>query len=172
MNITILASLIVMAAYFLLLYAGVGLIQKKKFFSSALKEVFDAVPEKKAERFRGAHALGWCLGILAMLLFLGATVLAGWDGVKNGFTFGAFFARYLVIPCVTGVCDILFSTGCCCATRTSFPTFIPRSKASSARSCSAITKKRILRTFCSTSLSVPSLRGCALFSEVQFHIKT
>ena len=108
MKITLLASLLVMAAYFLLLYAGVGLIQEKKFFSSALKEVFDAVPEKKAERFRGAHVLGWYLGILAMLLFIGAAVLAGWDGVKNGFTFGAFFARYLVILYIMEVYDILF----------------------------------------------------------------
>ena len=86
MKITLLASFLVMAAYFLLLYAGVGLIQEKKFFSSAPREVFAAVPERKAERFRGAHILGWCLGILAMLLFLGAAVLAAWDGVRNGFT--------------------------------------------------------------------------------------
>lgn len=33
MKITLLASFLVMAAYFLLLYAGVGLIQEKKFFS-------------------------------------------------------------------------------------------------------------------------------------------
>ena len=76
MKITLLASFLVMAAYFLLLYVGVGLIQEKKFFSSAPREVFAAVPERKAERFRGAHILGWYLGILAMLLFLGAAVLA------------------------------------------------------------------------------------------------
>ena len=48
MKITLLASFLVMAAYFLLLYAGVGLIQEKKFFSSAPREVFAAVPDKKA----------------------------------------------------------------------------------------------------------------------------
>lgn len=37
-----------MTAYFLLLYAGVGLIQEKKFFSSAPHEVLAAVPDKKA----------------------------------------------------------------------------------------------------------------------------
>ena len=37
-----------MTAYFLLLYAGVGLIQEKKFFSSAPHEVFASVPDKKA----------------------------------------------------------------------------------------------------------------------------
>lgn len=108
MKITLLASFLVMAAYFLLLYAGIGLIQEKKFFSSAPREVFAAVPERKAERFRGAHILGWCLGILAMLLFLGAAVLAAWDGVRNGVTFGAFFTRYLVILYVMEAYDILF----------------------------------------------------------------
>ena len=108
MKITLLASFLVMAAYFLLLYAGVGLIQEKKFFSSAPREVFAAVPERKAERFRGAHILGWYLGILAMLLFLGAAVLAAWDGVRNSFPFGAFFTRYLVILYVMEAYDILF----------------------------------------------------------------
>lgn len=81
MKITLLASLLVMAAYFLLLYAGVGLIQEKKFFSSAPREVF-AAPQ-----------------------------LFGYN------------------------------------------------------------KKRILRTFCSTSPSPPPSRGFARFFEVQFHIK-
>ena len=43
MKITQLASFLVMAAYFLLLYAGVGLIQEKKFFSSAPREVSAAL---------------------------------------------------------------------------------------------------------------------------------
>lgn len=128
MKITLLASLIVMAAYFLLLYAGVGLIQEKKFFSSAPREVFAAVPEKKAERFRGAHVLGWCLGILAMLLFLGAAVLAAWDGVRRGFTFGAFFARYLVILYVMEVYDILFFDWVLLCHSNFFPRFYPEVK--------------------------------------------
>lgn len=172
MKITLLASLLVMAAYFLLLYAGVGLIQEKKFFSSAPREVFAAVPERKAERFRGAHILGWCLGILAMLLFLGAAVLAAWDGVRNGFTFGAFFTRYLVILYVMEAYDILFFDWVLLCHSNFFPHFTPRSRASPPRSCSGTTKKRILRTFCSTSPSPPPSRGFARFSEGQFHIKT
>mgnify|MGYP007062997277 FL=1 len=172
MKITLLASFLVMAAYFLLLYAGVGLIQEKEFFSSAPREVFAAVPERKAERFRGAHILGWCLGILAMLLFLGAAVLAAWDGVRNGVTFGAFFARYLVILYVMEVYDILFFDWVLLCHSNFFPHFSPRSRASPPRSCSGTTKKRILRTFCSTSPSPPPSRGFARFSEGQFHIKT
>lgn len=172
MKITLLASLLVMAAYFLLLYAGVGLIQEKKFFSSAPREVFAAVPERKAERFRGAHILGWYLGILAMLLFLGAAVLAAWDGVRNGVTFGAFFTRYLVILYVMEAYDILFFDWVLLCHSNFFPHFTSRSRASPPRSCSGTTKKRILRTFCSTSPSPPPSRGFARFSEGQFHIKT
>lgn len=46
-----------MAAYFLILYAGVGFIQDKRFFSSAPKENLEAIPDKK-ERFPGAHVIG------------------------------------------------------------------------------------------------------------------
>lgn len=172
MKITLLASFLVMAAYFLLLYAGVRLIQEKKFFSSAPREVFAAVPERKAERFRGAHILGWRLGILAMLLFLGAAVRAARDGVRNGVTFGAFFTRYLVILYVMEAYDILFFDWVLLCHSNFFPHFTPRSRASSPRSCSGTTKKRILRTFCSTSPSPPPSRGFARFSEGQFHIKT
>lgn len=52
-----------MAGYFLLLYAGVGLIQEKRFSGSAPKENPDAIPDRKPERFPGAHILGWTLGV-------------------------------------------------------------------------------------------------------------
>lgn len=155
MKITLLASFLVMAAYFLLLYAGVRLIQEKKFFSSAPREVFAAVPERKAERFRGAHILGWRLGILAMLLFLGAAVLAAWDGVRNGVTFGAFFARYLVILYVMEAYDILFFDWVLLCHSNFFPHFYPEVKGTAAPQLFGYNKKRILRTFCSAS---PSLR--------------
>ena len=58
MAITLLASLIIMAAYFLLLYGGVGFIQDKRFFASAPQENLAAIPDRK-ERFRGAHMFGY-----------------------------------------------------------------------------------------------------------------
>ncbi len=72
---TILAAILLMAAYFLVLYGGVGFIQDKRFFSSAPKENLDAIPDKK-ERFRGAHIIGWIIEGIAVLLFLAAAVLA------------------------------------------------------------------------------------------------
>ena len=108
MALTILAALQLMAAYFLLLYAGVGLIQNKRFFSSAPKEVLAVVPGRKAERFRGAHALGWLLGFAAILLFPGALFLAAWDGVRSGFAFWRFFARFLAMLYAMELYDIFF----------------------------------------------------------------
>lgn len=74
MKITILATLLVFLAYFLLLYGAVGFIQDKRFFASAPQENLAAIPDRK-ERFRGAHALGWVIEGLAVLLFLGAAAL-------------------------------------------------------------------------------------------------
>ena len=58
MKITILATLLVFLAYFLLLYGAVGFIQDKRFFASAPQENLAAIPDRK-ERFRGAHMFGY-----------------------------------------------------------------------------------------------------------------
>ena len=89
MSVTIIAAVMVMVAYFLVLYGGVGFIQDKKFFSSAPKEVLDAVPDHK-ERFPGAHVIGWIIAGIAVLLFAGAAVLSILDGIRNGFSFLEF----------------------------------------------------------------------------------
>ena len=86
-----------MAGYFLLLYAGVGLIREKRFFGSAPKENPDAIPDRKPERFPGAHILGWTLGVLALALMVGGFVLGGWDGIRSGFSYWAFFARFVAV---------------------------------------------------------------------------
>lgn len=86
MKITVLAILLMMPAYFLVLYGAVGFIQDKRFFGSAPKENLAAIPDKK-ERFRGAHLIGWLIEAVAILLFVGAAVLVVWDGVRNSFHF-------------------------------------------------------------------------------------
>lgn len=124
MVITIVATLMVMAAYFLVLYGGVGFIQDKRFFSSAHKDILAVIPDKK-ERFRGAHIIGWVIAIIAVLLFAGAAVLSIWDGIRNGFTFLKFFARFLVILYCMEIYDILFFDWVLCsATPTSSLIFI------------------------------------------------
>ena len=51
MKITIVATLMIFVAYFLILYAGGAWIQDKRFFPSAPKENLAVIPDKK-ERFR------------------------------------------------------------------------------------------------------------------------
>lgn len=97
-----------MAGYFLLLYAGVGLIQEKRFFGSAPKENPDAIPDRQPERFPGAHILGWTLGVLAPALMVGGFVLGGWDGIRSGFGYWAFFARFVDMLYLVELYDIVF----------------------------------------------------------------
>lgn len=75
MLVTIVAAVIVMVAYFLLLYGMVAFVQDKRFMSTAPKENLAVIPDRK-ERFRGAHAVGWCIEVVALLLFIGAIVLS------------------------------------------------------------------------------------------------
>ena len=124
MAITILASLMFMAAYFLILYGGVAFIQDRKFFSSAPKEVLAAVPERK-ERFPGAHAVGWGIIALAFLLFASAIVLAARDGIRNGYGFGEFFFRFLVMLYGMETFDILFFDWVLLCHSNFFPHFYP-----------------------------------------------
>lgn len=127
MVITIVATLMVMAAYFLVLYGGVGFIQDKRFFSSAHKDILAVIPDKK-ERFRGAHIIGWVIAVIAVLLFAGAAVLSIWDGIRNGFTFLKFFARFLVILYCMEIYDILFFDRVLLCHSNFFPHFYPEVK--------------------------------------------
>lgn len=69
------------------------------------------------------------------------------------------------------VYDILFFDWVLLCHSNFFPHFYPEVKGIAAPQLFGYNKKRILRTFCSTSPSSPRLRGCAHFSEGQFHIK-
>lgn len=96
-----------MIGLFLLLWAGVGFIQNKDFFSSCPKEVFDVI-EPKEKRFRGQSLVGWILAIIA-ILFMGSSIIVGAvDGVQNNFTYIQFFIRFLMILLLLKAFDIIF----------------------------------------------------------------
>ena len=127
MRITLLATAMLMLAYFLVLYGAVGFIQDKRFFSSAPKENLAAIPDRK-ERFRGAHALGWGIEGIAILLFIGAAVLGVWDGVQKDFGFLRFFARFLFMLYGMEIYDILFFDWVLLCHSGFFPHFYPELK--------------------------------------------
>ena len=94
--VTILLTFVMMAGLFLLLWGAVGFVQNLRFFSSAPK-VIQETAQPKPERFRGQHVLGWCMLILALLMMAGAVIYGAWDGIRHGFSYLQFFARFLIM---------------------------------------------------------------------------
>ena len=127
MAVTLIAAVMVMAAYFLVLYAGVAFIQDKRFFSSAPKENLAVIPDRK-ERFRGAHAIGWIIAVIAVLLFIAAAVLSAWDGIKRGFGFKEFLLDSWRCSILWRYMIYSFLIGCCSAIQTSFRIITPNSR--------------------------------------------
>ena len=106
MLLTLLLTFIFILAVCLLLYAAVALIQDKRFFTSAPKDIQAAAIEHP-ERFPGAHALGWILAIISLLLMVGVFVNGGCDGVKNGFSFWQHWLRFAVMLYLWKAFDIV-----------------------------------------------------------------
>ena len=164
------AVLPVVAGYFLLLYAGVGLIQEKRFSGSAPKENPDAIPDRKPERFPGAHILGWTLGVLSLALMVGGFVLGGWDGIRSGFGYWAFFARFVAMLYLVGLYDIVFFDWILLCNSNFFAHFTRNGRASAARTSSATTKRSTPCISCSTCLSAPCWPGAARCFETALFV--
>lgn len=96
MLLTLLLTLIFILAVCLLLYAAVALIQDRRFFTTAPKDI-QAAAVDHPERFPGAHRLGWLLAVLSLVLMVGTFINGGWNGVLRGFTFWKLFLRFAVM---------------------------------------------------------------------------
>ena len=106
MLLTIFLTIVFCAAMAMMLFAAVAFIQDNKFFSSAPKEAREVIVQREDELFYGAHAIGWTLFIMSVLMILGVCVIAVWDGVRSGFTFRQFFVRFLTILTIYKICDM------------------------------------------------------------------
>ena len=106
MKVTVLCALVLMAALFLMIWVAVALVQEKKLFTTAPKDI-QAAAKEHPERFPGARILGWILLAPCVLAFVGAFVYAGWDGIRNGFGFWQFFGRFLTMLYLEKAFDIL-----------------------------------------------------------------
>ncbi len=96
MLVTILLSLVFIASICLMLYSAVALVQNKKLFSSAPKDVQAAVQDKP-ERFKGAKTIGGVLLGVSLCGCVFAFIYGAINGIQNGFTFWQFFARFLIM---------------------------------------------------------------------------
>ncbi len=127
MGTSFILSLIMMAGLFLMLLSGVAFIQDKRFFTSAPQDVQDAVRPRE-ERFAGAHAVGWFLALLSVVMMAGALVYGGWDGIRNDFSFRQFFVRFLTMLLLLKAFDILFFDWVLLCHSNFFPHFYPETK--------------------------------------------
>ena len=107
MILTIQLSIVIMAAFAVMLYAAVGLIQNRKLFKSAPKDIQAAVKDHR-ERFHHAHELGWKLVFLSVLSILGAFAYGAWDGIERHFSLLDFFVRFLTMLYLWMAFDIIF----------------------------------------------------------------
>ena len=106
MLLTLLLTLIFILAVCLLLYAAVALIQDRRFFTTAPKDI-QAAAVDHPERFPGAHGLGWLLAVLSLVLMAGTFINGGWNGVLRGFTFWKLFLRFAVMLYLWKAFDIV-----------------------------------------------------------------
>ena len=96
MFLTICLSVLIWISIVVMLYSAVALIQNRKLFGSAPKDIQAAMVDHE-ERFRGAHLIGWILLIVSALLITFAIVYGAWDGIQNNFNFWDFFVRFLIM---------------------------------------------------------------------------
>ena len=106
MIVTFLLSFVLMAALFLLIWVAVALVQSKKLFTTAPKDIQAAALEHE-ERFPGARILGWTLLVILAAVFLGAFVYGGWEGLQQGYGFWQFFGRFLTMLYLLKAFDII-----------------------------------------------------------------
>ena len=107
MKVTLILSFILMAALVLMLYAAVALVQDRRLFKSAPKDIQQAITEHK-ERFPKARRLGLKLIIIAVLAFPGAFLYGALDGLRNNYSFCMFFIRFLTMLYLLKAFDIIF----------------------------------------------------------------
>ena len=96
MRVTLLLTLGMMLTLFLMVWAAARFMPWKRLMDFFPEDI-QAAAKDHAPPFRAAPAIGWVLMALCMLGFVGLIVYGGWDGVRNGYSFGQFLARFLII---------------------------------------------------------------------------
>ncbi len=108
MILTIFLSLVFCVAITLMMFSAVAFIQDKKLFSSAPKEVQQAILPREKELFYGARAIGYLLMSFSFLMIVGVVAIAILDGLKSGFSFWQFFTRFVIMLSVYKIYDMIF----------------------------------------------------------------
>ncbi|MBR0419319.1 MAG: hypothetical protein IJI66_09125 [Erysipelotrichaceae bacterium] len=106
MKLTVILGFALSVDLFLILWAAVGLVQDKRLFTTAPKDIQQKA-EEHPERFPGQKILGWILLLIFALLYAGIYIYGAYDGIRNGFGFWQFFARFLIMSYLLKAFDII-----------------------------------------------------------------
>ena len=68
------------------------------------------------------------MAVISILMMGGAVVYGAWDGIRNGFGFGQFFARFLIMLWGLKAYDILFFDAFLLCRSNFFTHFYPETK--------------------------------------------
>ncbi len=79
-----------------MLFVAVALVQDRRLFKTAPKDIQAAILEHK-EPFCSARAIGWTLLLIAILLFPAAFLYGAWDGLRHDFSLWQFAGRFLAM---------------------------------------------------------------------------
>ena len=104
---TALITLLFCMVMFLLIWAGVALHPMPKLLSFMPGDIQEKLKDHKPP-FKGANILGLILMLIRIVALIGLMVYMVWEGIQNGFTFGQFFARFLIVLYGEKMFDILF----------------------------------------------------------------
>lgn len=127
MLVTLMLSLALMAALFLLILVAVALVKDRRFFKSAPKDIQAAALEHE-EPFRGAKIIGWTLLVIIVLIFPAAFLYGAWDGLRHDFTFWQFAGRFLAMLYLMKAFDIIFLDWFLLSRSNFFQHFYPETK--------------------------------------------
>ena len=96
MKLTLLLTALMCADLFAMVWAASAFYPLPQIASFLPQDVQKRLKDHRPP-FRGARTIGWLLLILTAVIYVGIIIWGGWDGVRRGFTFGQFFARFLII---------------------------------------------------------------------------
>ena len=106
MMVTMFLTLIMCALLFLMIWTAAYFYPWERLLKFFPEDIEEKARQHKPP-FPAAPATGRVLMALCVLGFIGVIAYGGWDGIRNGFSFGQFLIRFLIILLGVKVFDII-----------------------------------------------------------------
>ncbi|MCM1023509.1 MAG: hypothetical protein NC395_05555 [Prevotella sp.] len=106
MAVTIIAAAVICADLFLTIWGAAAFMppcRVGKWLPKDLREAMNKLPDKP----KFSTIIGTVILIFGCLIYAGAIIFAAYDGIKNGFSFWNFFARFMIIMYCVKAFDII-----------------------------------------------------------------